>query len=192
MLIRKGQWLLTTVLVLIVLFFTWIFIVNRDAEFIFYVGVIIIVSTIIIVTNKRLKYPTFLLWALILWGLLHMAGGTFFINGIHLYDYILIRLSATLPILRYDQLVHLIGFGASTLLMHHLLKPALQHPVTTPVRHAIVIVMAGLGVGALNEIIEFIVTIFVAQPIGGFQNSMLDLIFDLIGAVLALFIIRKQ
>ena len=57
----------------------------------------------------------------------------------------------------------------------------------------IVLVMAGLGMGALNEILEFVVSISVPQSgVGGFINTSLDLCADLIGAVLGLLYIRLR
>lgn len=55
----------------------------------------------------------------------------------------------------------------------------------------IVLVMAGLGIGALNEILEFVVSICVpGSGVGGYINTSLDLCADLIGAILALLYIR--
>lgn len=46
--------------------------------------------------------------------------------------------------------------------------------------------MAGLGVGALNEIIEFFATVVVPETgVGGYENTALDLVADLIGALSA-------
>ncbi len=125
------------------------------------------------------------LWGLTLWALLHMSGGGVYIYGKKLYEIILIPLSTTYAIFKYDQFVHIIGFGVSTLLMHHLLKPYLKEKTGT-VAIPIVIIMAGLGVGALNEIIEFIVTVIVPETgVGGYTNTSLDLVADLIGAIIA-------
>ena len=53
--------------------------------------------------------------------------------------------------------------------------------------------MAGLGIGAFNEILEFIVSICVPESgIGGYVNTSLDLCADLVGAVLGYVIIRVR
>ena len=58
---------------------------------------------------------------------------------------------------------------------------------------SIVVVMAGLGVGGLNEIIEFIATVIMPETgVGGYVNTSLDLVADLIGALIALIYIRLQ
>ena len=98
-----------------------------------------------------------------------------------------------MPIFRYDQLVHIVGFGVATLVMHLLLKPHLRPGPTRWTALSIVIVMAGLGVGALNEIVEFAAVVLVPETgVGGYINTSLDLVADLIGALLALLYIRVR
>lgn len=118
-----------------------------------------------------------------------MSGGGILINNARLYELILITLSESYKIFKYDQFVHIIGFGVSTLVMYHLIKSLLR-PNHKWVALSIVVVMAGLGVGALNEIIEFIVTVIVPSTgVGGYENTSLDLVADLIGALIAMAII---
>jgi hypothetical protein len=53
--------------------------------------------------------------------------------------------------------------------------------------------MAGLGAGALNEIIEFAATvIFPDTGVGGYVNNSLDLVFNLLGAVVAMAVIKLK
>jgi uncharacterized membrane protein YjdF len=130
-----------------------IFLLNRNYEFIIYVGVIIVFLILIGVTFFRVAYSTVTLTGLTIWSLMHMAGGGVYINNVRLYDIILIPLSQTYPILRYDQLVHLFGFAAATLTMFDLLRPLLKENLQHFVALSIVVIMAGLGEGAYNEIV---------------------------------------
>ena len=58
---------------------------------------------------------------------------------------------------------------------------------------SVVVVMAGLGVGALNEIVEFAATVVMPETgVGGYINTSLDLVADLIGALAALIYIRHD
>ena len=51
--------------------------------------------------------------------------------------------------------------------------------------------MAGLGVGAFNEIIEFFATVIIPETgVGGYENTSLDLISNLIGAIIAMSYIK--
>ena len=89
--------------------------------------------------------------------------------------------------------MHVVGFGVATLLMYHLLRPLLKKDLCRWTALSIVVVMAGLGVGALNEIIEFLATVLLPETgIGGYVNTSLDLVADFIGAILALLVIRMQ
>ena len=128
-----------------------------------------------------------LLYGLSLWAFMHMTGGGIYIGGKKVYEIMIINLvGEPYNIFKYDQLVHIIGFGVSTLLMYYLLKPILNISIKKNVSLGIVIIMAGLGVGALNEIIEFIVTVIVPDTgVGGYINTSLDLVADLIGAIIA-------
>ena len=193
MFLRRGQLPILLVNLIYLLIFSFIYLSNKNYEFIIYVGVIIFFFAIILSTNKKVRYPNFVLWGLTLWGFMHMLGGTLPVGNGRLYDLILIPISEAYQIFRYDQLIHIIGFGVATLVMYCLLHPIIggkeaeKHSIKT----AIIIAMAGLGVGALNEIVEFIVQVIVPQTgIGGYINTSLDLVSDFIGALLALIYIR--
>jgi len=122
-----------------------------------------------------------------------MAGGGLFINGVRIYDIILIPLSQTYPILRYDQLVHVFGFAAATLAIFDLIRPLLKENLQHFAALSVVIVMAGLGVGAFNEIVEALVALTLPQSgVGGYVNTALDLISDFLGAILAYVFIKLR
>jgi putative membrane protein len=191
MLIKKEQWPMLITITFFLLLYLVFFGVRRNYEFLMYMGVIMILLALIIYTNKKVKYPNFILWGLVIWAILHMSGGAVYIKGVRLYEVMLLPLSSTYPILRYDQFVHLIGFFVATLVMYALLKPLLKPNLKKWTSLSIIIVMAGFGIGALNEMIEFIATVILPETgVGGFINTSLDLVADFIGAVLALVYIR--
>ena len=104
---------------------------------------------------------------------------------------ILIPLSDKRPVFRYDQLVHIVGFATATLTMFYVLKPLLRSDLKSWTALSIITAAAGLGVGAFNEILEFLVTVLVPETgVGGYLNTSLDLVADLIGSLIALVIIR--
>jgi len=167
------------------------FLARLNYEFIIYVGVIIFFLCLILASIKKVDYTLGSLIGLTVWSALHLAGGGIIVGEGRLYDVILIRLSQTYPIWRYDQLVHIWGFGVSTLVMYSLLRPAFARPIHNSISLSIVLVMAGLGMGAFNEILEFAVSVIVpASGVGGYLNTSLDLCADLIGAILGLLYIR--
>lgn len=191
MLIKKDQLPILLVNIISLAFFTVFFISRKNYEFLIYIGVIIFFLLVIIATNNRVDYPNEILWGLTFWALLHMSGGGFYIKGTKLYEIILFPISKTYHIFRYDQFVHIVGFGVATLMMYQLLKPLLTDGLDKWAALSIIIVMAGLGVGALNEIVEFLATVILPETgVGGYINSSLDLVADMIGAIIALIIIR--
>lgn len=191
MLVKKNQWPIAIVLVLLLVYFTTIFIGRANYEFLIYEGVILILFFLILFTNHKVNYPNYTLWGLVFWAFLHLSGGGLIINGQRLYELILIPISQSYGIFRYDQFVHIIGFGIATLLCAHFIKQFMQIPTKRKVLYGIILVMAGLGIGALNEILEFIATVITPETgVGGYINTSLDLVSDLIGALIALAIIR--
>jgi len=188
---RKGQLAILIVTLLALVLFGSFFLIKRNYEFVIYVGVIIFFVTVIIITNRKVHYPNAVLWGLSLWAVLHMAGGSIHINRIKLYEMMILPLSKNYPVIRYDQLVHVIGFGAATLTLFYILKPLLRPELKTWTAVSVIVFAAGLGAAALNEIIEFVTSCIVPESgVGGYLNSSLDLVADFIGALLALIIIR--
>jgi len=193
MLLKKGQMPILLINACGLLFFTVLFASRKNYEFLLYIGVIVFFLVVILATNKKVDYPNSVLWGLTAWAFLHMSGGGLYVGGVKLYEIILIPISEKYSIFRYDQFVHIVGFGVATLVMYFLLKPLLMPDITRWTALSIVVVMAGLGVGALNEIVEFTATVLVPETgVGGYINTSLDLVSDLIGAVVALVIIRLK
>jgi len=121
-----------------------------------------------------------------------MAGG-----GVRVGDSVLYALQI-LPIanigdnviLRFDQFVHFFGFGVATLVGWHLLSPYLGKNINNKVLYPL-IVLIGMGLGALNEIVEFAaVVVFPQTGVGGYYNTALDLVFNMFGAIAAAFVIH--
>ena len=51
----------------------------------------------------------------------------------------------------------------------------------------LIAILGGIGLGAINEIFEFIATIlFPDNGVGGYVNNSLDLIFNAIGAIIVM------
>lgn len=170
-----------------------------NAEFLFYIVVMLVLIVVVWLVHRAISLPLPLLWALSVWGLAHMAGG-------------LIPLPADWPIdgsirvlyslwlvpdrLKYDQVVHAYGFGVATWVCWHGIRSAIIHRGgnATPTFGLLVLAAtAGMGLGALNEVIEFAVTLSVPETnVGGYVNTGWDLVANSIGAVVAAAIIRLR
>jgi len=167
--------------------FTAWYLSRGNLEFIIFVSVIIFFMAVLWFTRNKVDYPMPVLWALSAWGFFHMLGGSLVIGDTRLYDFIFIPIvGEPYLILKFDQIIHAYGFGVSTFVAFHLLKPVLREGAAGKVGLAIVLAMAGLGAGALNEIIEFAVTIVSPESgIGGYVNNSLDLVANGTGSTIA-------
>lgn len=192
--LKPGQALPLIIHAAALVIFTTIFLLRKNYEFLGYVAVILFFMWLIVYTNNKVNYPLALVWGLTAWSIMHMSGGGILISGKKLYETMIFNIvGEPYFIFKYDQLVHIIGFGVATFAMYTLLNPILR-PSSRKISLAIVVIMAGLGVGALNEIIEFFMTVFMANNgVGGYVNNSIDLVANLIGATIAgIFIVRKK
>jgi putative membrane protein len=154
---------------------------RSNYEFVLYGAVVLGAVVAVLAAQSRVRFESGVLWGLSLWGLLHMAGGNVRVGEGILYEVQLVPV-----VLRYDQLVHFIGFGVATLVCHHLLRVYLRDGVRMPWMLAVLVVMMGTGVGALNEIVEFVAVLTIPETgVGGYGNTLWDLVFNLFGATTA-------
>ncbi len=165
-----------------------------NTEFLVYAATMAVLIALVGATRFRAAYPGPMLWALSLWGLLHMAGGNLQVRGEALYNLTLWHFGGEgeWTILKYDQAVHAWGFGVTAWLLWHLLVTA--HPGTRGSRIAMVYPAIGaMGLGSLNEMIEFTAVALTPHTnVGGYVNNALDLVFNAAGAVIAMVLIRLR
>ena len=135
--------------------------------------------------DGRRHFSHTVLWGLALWGALHMAGGMVPVSGGRvLYNVWL------LPFVRFDHLVHAIGFGFAGMAFWE----SVRHTVDSgECSGAAITMMGGLGFGALNEMVEFLITRVVPDTnIGEFENTGWDLVANTIGAAAAALWVRRS
>lgn len=147
------------------------------------VSYLLVVSLLVVAVarlEERFHLGAAVLWAFSLWGLAHMAGGIAPLGGGRiLYNAWLVG-----HLVRYDQAVHAVGFGFATVACGKVLARWL--PAGAATGPAVLAALAGMGVGAMNEVVEFLATLVLAQThVGGFENTGWDLVFNLIGATTA-------
>ena len=166
-----------------ILFFTGRAILNRNYEFLYYTSVIILLILFVGLYYKSFQLSFPLLVGLTILGSLHLLGGDLFIGGIKLYDFWLIR-----NILRYDNIMHALGTFLATLIVYNLISPHLQlKKMHHPILCALFLILIVAGIGTINEILELGAVIFLnaAEQVGDYFNNTLDLIFNVVGSVIA-------
>ncbi len=159
-----------------------------NLEFVIYVAVIVAIFGGVFVTLRYTQFPVWMLWLLSLWGLMHVAGGLVqTVDGVlfayRIYPFL--DLGGDFYILKYDQVVHGYLYALVALMSYHVLRVPLR-----VVGHTFLVALAAalisLGVSGLNEIMEFLIAVNLERHgVGGYENAMLDLIFNWGGAVLA-------
>ena len=188
----KNQLILLAGSAAYIIGFAAYYLFERNYEFLWYVLVLVSFFILIVATLRRSHFDSLILWGLSLWGLLHMAGGGVLVNGEVLYRLHIVPIvgSGDAFVLRFDQFVHFFGFAVATLVVHHLLKPYLNETTNWKVVYPL-IVAAGAGLGALNEVVEFTAVVLIDETgVGGYYNTAIDLVFNTLGAVAAVFLIH--
>lgn len=147
-----------------------------------YVLTMVLAGGFVATVHGRVGFSRAVLWALGVWGLLHMAGGI-----VQLDDGRVLYNAALVPWpLQYDRLVHAFGFGTATIACWQALREKLAPVVPQTAGLALLVGLMGMGVGAVNEGIEFAATLVLEETnVGGFENTGWDLIFNTLGCTVA-------
>ena len=165
------------------------FYIGGDYEFVIYTVMMLAATVLIPIIIRDLEIPVSLLWMLSFAGVLHMLGGGVHVDGQRLYSYIIypFYMSPTDPglqIFRFDQFVHLFGYAVIALCIHYVLRR--YNPNADPVFIALLTIFATMGIGSLNEIVEFLATLSLPSTgVGDYSNTLLDLISNTLGAIIA-------
>lgn len=164
------------------------FLQDLNLEFIIYVAVIIVIIGGVLLTANRTQFPPWQLWLLSVWGLAHVLGGAVAVDGGVLFGYRLypfLDLGGDFYILKYDQIVHAYLYGVVAVMAYYLLRNSFGIKVHSWLA-ALFAIMTSVGVSVLNEIMEFLIAVTVERNgVGGYENAMLDLMFNLSGAIIA-------
>lgn len=164
--------------------------VSGNSEFIYYTAMMILTISVILFIHRRMHFYPIILLSLSILGLFHLLGGNYYVYGIRLYDYWLIPPN----IFKYDNFIHTFGSGVMVMLAYAMLKPVLRDPFEQHDNYFIILlVLIGMGLGVINEVIEFIavLTFKAGNEVGYYTNTLLDLIYNTVGAVIMAIILVK-
>jgi len=86
------------------------FLQDLNIEFVIYAGVIAAIFLLVALTHKTIQFPTYILWLISVWGLLHILGGMVPTPDGVLFAYRIypfVDQGGEFYILKYDQVVHM-------------------------------------------------------------------------------------
>ncbi|MEK6858320.1 MAG: DUF2238 domain-containing protein [Nanoarchaeota archaeon] len=188
--ITKGEWSLIVFNLFYILGFTFYYAVQRNYEFMLYIGVLVVLFALVLFLQRRVKFSSTILWMLSIWGLLHMMGG-----GVHfpadtvLYRWVPIEMynahdpAGEFVILKFDQILHFYVYFVLSFVFAHLLG-RLMVTTVRPLYLFFFVVLASMGASVINELIEFGAVVYMGKTgVGGYYNTLLDLCFNTLGAV---------
>lgn len=172
---------------------TAVILLRRDFEFLLYLAVMSVIIIAVLAVYRRAGLSCALLWQFSFWGLLHMIGGlTPIPDAWHAVDTTSVVYNwRIIPgYLKYDQLVHGYGVGLTTWLVWQALSSRVRDHDGGPLRPTpgmlAVCATAGMGFGALNEVVEFIATLILPSTnVGDHINTGWDLVSNFVGATVA-------
>ena len=190
--IKKGEWVLILFNLLYIVAFTIYYVARQNYEFMVYIGVLVLLFAVVFAIQRRVKFPILILWMLSVWGLLHMlGGGVHLADGTVLYRWIPIELyqgvDSEFVLLKFDQILHFYIYFVMSFVLAHLVRNKMRG--MKPIYAGIFVALASMGLSVINELIEFGAVLFLGKTgVGGYYNTLLDLLFNTIGAVVGAWI----
>lgn len=168
-----------------------------NREFVFYIGVMAVLIAVVLVVHRRVNLLMPTLWCLSVWGLLHMAGGLVTVPAVWPTageSAVLYNLWLVPGLLKFDQAVHAFGFGVATWVCWQGMRAALPAVGGECLRATpgllFLAAAAGMGLGALNEVVEFVAVLLIPDTnVGGYMNTGWDLVANLAGCTVAVILI---
>ena len=187
---KELKWVTGITLLVLIGFLMKAFSVG-NFEFIGYWVFLVAMFLVVIKISDKFKLPTWAISLFAIWSVLHMAGGLLRVGGGRLYDLMFVNIIGD-PyfILKYDQVIHVYCYFAISILVYYILKNYIPKKESALITFS---VLSALGIGLLNEVLEFGMVIFAdaAEAVGGYYNTALDLVFNLVGAIIGPFFARK-
>lgn len=186
--LTNPQRILLAINIFTVISFGTYYIRSFNYEFIAYAVTIVIVVGVLYGTLRYSRFPTYIIAGVTVWGLMHMMGGSVQTADGVLYAYRIFPFfdgGGDFYILKFDQVVHAFLYGVVGLMFLHLLREVVGIK-THAILIAFVAIFASAGFSIINEAIEFLAAVNLPETgVGGYENTVLDMIFNLSGAVVA-------
>ncbi|MDF1815244.1 MAG: DUF2238 domain-containing protein [Verrucomicrobiales bacterium] len=175
-----------------------VIILGGNHEFLLYLVVMMMIILAVIGVYKRAGISRGVLWGFSIWGVLHLIGGLTPIPA-HWHDSdttgVVYNWRVVPGYLKYDQMVHGFGVGLVTWLCWQALAVRVRSFDGSALKPTLgmlaICAAAGMGFGALNEVIEFFAVMLLPKTnVGDYVNTGWDLVANLAGASVTGMVIR--
>ncbi|HEX2028758.1 MAG TPA: DUF2238 domain-containing protein, partial [Nitriliruptorales bacterium] len=142
-----------------------------------YLWVIVVGVVLAVWLHIRYRFSRATRVGLTIFALAHVAGGM-----VPVADGVLYRQWLVEPLVRYDNLQHAWGFGFAGRAVWEMLRGRLGAAARDPLVTWWLVVLAAAAVGAVNEVVEWVLTLTIpGTDVGGYDNTARDLVADLVG-----------
>ena len=138
--------------------------------------------------HKKYNFSTPTLIGLSVWGIAHMFGGSTILGEPRIYGRIIFDLFTTgdTTLIRYDHILHFYFYLVMTSVIYQISRKYFN-PTANWKIVGLIIFFASMGVGAFNEIIEFLPVLFLEETgVGGYYNVAWDIVFNAVGAFISI------
>jgi len=176
-------------MIIYILIFTIQGIMAHNYEFLYYTGIVTVLVFVAVFYYKKVHLSVSVIGGLTTLGALHLSGGYFHIGGVRLYDIWFVQ-----GLIKYDNVVHFIGIFVGTMIAYSLLYPHLDKKFEhNRLLLSLILILIASGMGAFNEILELGAVVFLgaAKEVGDYMNNAIDLVFNLLGSLLACIYLMK-
>lgn len=168
---------------------------HQNKEFLLYLALLVPAIALLGSMHRRMRFSVALLGCLSLLLLLHMAGGLVELprqvptdGRKFLYNWWLLK-----PHVKYDNLVHGFGSATATWFCWQLLQRTVASRTGWAFRDLrptgellLFCILSGLGIGAINEVVEFYSSRFLPDSnVGSYANNAMDLVANTVGSLTA-------
>ena len=185
--VTKTQIVILFLTIAYIIAFGAYYLMAKNYEFLFYVVILVALTAFVSTLHLRFNFSTLVLIGASIWGFMHMAGGSFRVAGGRLYGYIILPIAsesvAGTDIFRFDQFAHFYCYLVVTVMLFYIIKPYLKEGANW-FSLSVLLFFMGMGVGALNEFLEFLPVLFLKNTgVGGYFNTLWDIVFNGLGAI---------
>ncbi len=152
---------------------------QHNFEFLAYNCLSIILFVVLYMYQKKIRLPNTIILFLFIMILFNILGGNTKIDGVSLWEF-------KVGPIRYDNFVHTFDSFLLVFIAYNFIAPHIDGMIRR--RHiflVLLLILITIGLGSLWELVELAGVVFIKNTtVGDYMNNALDLLCNLIGAII--------